>query len=197
MGRGAEEASPPVSSSELEQEEDDDDCYLSDQEDDALEESVLQVLEDEHLEDCHWSSPSVSFLRCFRPSRLSPSLDYPDCFLFLTDSFLASCSLQVITKESLLLAQVTAGALPVRFPHYKLFPVLTFPPSISFCGLGVCGFVERGSQEGDRAARVEGASRPDAPHPLQVGRREDFRASRSKGQGQALLRGWYSSPVRQ
>jgi len=59
MGRGAEEASPPVSFSELEQEEDDDDCYLSDQEDDALEESVLQVLEDEHLEDCHWSSPSV------------------------------------------------------------------------------------------------------------------------------------------
>lgn len=51
-----------MSSSELEQEEDDDDCYLSDQEDDALEESVLQVLEDEHLEDCHWSSSSVSFL---------------------------------------------------------------------------------------------------------------------------------------
>jgi ariadne-1 len=63
MVRDAEEAvSPPVSSSELEQEEDDDDCYLSDQEDDALEESVLQVLEDEHLEDCHWSSSSVSFL---------------------------------------------------------------------------------------------------------------------------------------
>lgn len=59
------------------------------------------------------------------PSRLSPSLDYPDCFLFLTDSFLPSCSLQVITKESLLLAQVTAEAVPVRFPHYKLFPVLT------------------------------------------------------------------------
>ncbi|CAN6301707.1 unnamed protein product [Urochloa humidicola] len=59
MGRDAEEASPPVSSSELEQEEDDEDCYLSDQEDDALEESVLQVLEDEHLEDCHWSSSSV------------------------------------------------------------------------------------------------------------------------------------------
>ena len=62
MGRDAEEASPPVSLSELEQEEDDNDCYLSDQEDDALEESVLQVLEDEHLEDCHWSASSVRAL---------------------------------------------------------------------------------------------------------------------------------------
>ncbi|KAL6867566.1 hypothetical protein ACP4OV_015590 [Aristida adscensionis] len=59
MGRDAEGASPPVSSSELEQEEEDDDCYLSDQEDDALEESVLQVLEDENQEDCHWSASSV------------------------------------------------------------------------------------------------------------------------------------------
>ncbi|KAL6645532.1 hypothetical protein ACP70R_017140 [Stipagrostis hirtigluma subsp. patula] len=59
MGRDAEEASPPVSSSELEQDEEEDDCYLSDQEDDALEESVLQVLEDEHHEDCHWSASSV------------------------------------------------------------------------------------------------------------------------------------------
>jgi len=62
MGRDAEGTSPPVSSSELEQEEEDDDCYLSDQEDDALEESVLQVLEDEHLEDCHWSASSVRVL---------------------------------------------------------------------------------------------------------------------------------------
>jgi ariadne-1 len=35
---------------------------LSDQEDDALEEYVLQVLEDEHHEDCHWSSSSVRAL---------------------------------------------------------------------------------------------------------------------------------------
>lgn len=57
MGSDAEELlSPPASSPEL---DDDDDCYLSDQEDDALEESVLQVLEDGHLEDCHWSSSSV------------------------------------------------------------------------------------------------------------------------------------------
>jgi ariadne-1 len=60
MGRGAEEPlSPPASPPELEQDDDDEDCYLSDQEDDALEESVLQVLEDGHLEDCHWSSSSV------------------------------------------------------------------------------------------------------------------------------------------
>jgi ariadne-1 len=61
MGRDAEKTSPPVPSSELEQEEDDD-CYLSDQEDDALEESVLHVLEDEHLEDCHWSASCVRVL---------------------------------------------------------------------------------------------------------------------------------------
>ena len=59
MGSDAEELlSPPASSPELEQ-DDDEDCYLSDQEDDALEESVLQVLEDGHLEDCHWSASSV------------------------------------------------------------------------------------------------------------------------------------------
>jgi ariadne-1 len=60
MGRDAEELlSPPASSPEPEQDDDDEDCYLSDQEDDALEESVLQVLEDGHLEDCHWSASSV------------------------------------------------------------------------------------------------------------------------------------------
>ncbi|KAM0886278.1 hypothetical protein ACQ4PT_029762 [Festuca glaucescens] len=60
MGSDAEELlSPPASSPEPEQDDDDEDCYLSDQEDDALEESVLQVLEDGHLEDCHWSSSSV------------------------------------------------------------------------------------------------------------------------------------------
>ncbi|XP_048571913.1 probable E3 ubiquitin-protein ligase ARI2 [Triticum urartu] len=59
MGRDAEEASQPASSPEYEQDDDEEDCYLSDQEDDALEESVLQVLEDGNLEDCHWSSSSV------------------------------------------------------------------------------------------------------------------------------------------
>jgi hypothetical protein len=81
MGRDAEEVSPPVSSSELEQEEDDD-CYLSDQEDDALEESVLQVLEDERHEDCHWSSSSVCACSYFvlRVS-LVTLLRFPDGFL--------------------------------------------------------------------------------------------------------------------
>ncbi|KAF7049886.1 hypothetical protein CFC21_058340 [Triticum aestivum] len=59
MGSDAEEVSQPASSPEYEQDDDDEDCYLSDQEDDALEESVLQVLEDGNLEDCHWSSSSV------------------------------------------------------------------------------------------------------------------------------------------
>ncbi|KAM3314741.1 hypothetical protein ACQJBY_033503 [Aegilops geniculata] len=63
MGSDAEEVSQPASSPEYEQDDEDEDCYLSDQEDDALEESVLQVLEDGNLEDCHWSSSSREDLR--------------------------------------------------------------------------------------------------------------------------------------
>lgn len=103
MVTDAEEVSPTASSSELEQEDDDDDCYLSDQEDDALEESVLQVLEDERDEDCHWSSTSV----CPPP----PTIHRFILVVFVVRVPIASVvdgflRLQVITKESLLAAQV-------------------------------------------------------------------------------------------
>ena len=48
----------PSSSSDFEEEDDGEDCYLSDQ-DDVLEETVLQGLEDGTEEDCHWSISSV------------------------------------------------------------------------------------------------------------------------------------------
>jgi ariadne-1 len=75
MVTDAEEVSPTASSSELEQEDDDDDCYLSDQEDDALEESVLQVLEDERDEDCHWSSTSVITKESLLAAQVIPRLE--------------------------------------------------------------------------------------------------------------------------
>ncbi|RWW05909.1 hypothetical protein GW17_00030798 [Ensete ventricosum] len=56
------------SSSDVEE----DDCYITDQED-AIEENVLQGLEDGREEDCHWSLSSVS-----SPFYSSPT---PDWFL--------------------------------------------------------------------------------------------------------------------
>ncbi|KAJ3674045.1 hypothetical protein LUZ60_006037 [Juncus effusus] len=41
------------------EEEEEMDCYLSDQEEDAIEETVLHVLEDGSAEDCRWSQSSV------------------------------------------------------------------------------------------------------------------------------------------
>jgi hypothetical protein len=40
----------------------DEDYYLSDQEEDALEEDVLHGLEDDHIEECRWSESSVILL---------------------------------------------------------------------------------------------------------------------------------------
>ena len=90
MGSDAEELiSPPASSPEPEQDDDDEDCYLSDREDDALEESVLQVLEDGHLEDCHWSASSVrTSLARVPPVPLRP-WPLPIASHPLTDSLLA------------------------------------------------------------------------------------------------------------
>lgn len=86
MGSDAEEVSQPASSPEYEQDDDDEDCYLSDQEDDALEESVLQVLEDGNLEDCHWSSSSV------RASLTRASPGPPRLLLLPTDFFFLACA---------------------------------------------------------------------------------------------------------
>lgn len=47
-----------ASSSDME-EEDMSGFYLSDREEDVLEETVLQGLESQHEEDCHWSVSSV------------------------------------------------------------------------------------------------------------------------------------------
>lgn len=119
MVTDAEEVSPTASSSELEQEDDDDDCYLSDQEDDALEESVLQVLEDERDEDCHWSSTSV----CPPP----PTIHRFILVVFVVRVPIASVvdgflRLQVITKESLLAAQVIPRLERIEaFPEIEAF----------------------------------------------------------------------------
>lgn len=47
-----------ASSSDLEEE----DYYLSDLEEDAVEEDVLHGLEDDHIEECRWSESSVILL---------------------------------------------------------------------------------------------------------------------------------------